>query len=124
MVSVLSLPDWTPAWVQAVILCVAGLFAVSFLALPFAVFGIRGRLEMIEARLDEIQGEIRSLSLRLPEPSQDDDWSLYGRRPDRPPIPPAPRDIVAQERARPIPVPAPPVKKAAVRADRTEPRLY
>ncbi len=50
---------------------VAGaLFALAFLAMPFSVFGLKGRLDGVEARLDEIQREIRSLALRLPEPGR------------------------------------------------------
>lgn len=137
MVSVLPLPDWVPLWVHAVILCAAGLLAVSFLLLPFAVFGTKGRLEAIDARLDEIQGEIRSLSLRLPEPLADphdedeayaanryrDDRQADSRYADRPPIPPAPRDAVIPERLRSGALP-PAARPPSVRPNRTEPRLY
>ncbi len=125
MISPLPLPDWVPWWANLVILIAGLLFALMFLLMPFAVFGVKGRLDLIEARLDEIQGEIRSLSLRLPEPglvngrasvdrrrfsepgdfsgSQDfDDYSG-----PRPPIPPAPRD-----------------RRPPVMPPRTEPRLY
>jgi hypothetical protein len=64
-----TLPDWVPWWVNIAILVPVVLFALAFLLMPFSVFGIKGRLESVEARLDEIQGEIRSLALRLPEPS-------------------------------------------------------
>ena len=68
MTSPLPLPDWAPWWVHLVILLAGLLFALLFLLMPFSVFGVKARLEGVEARLDEIQGEIRSLSLRLPEP--------------------------------------------------------
>lgn len=64
-----TLPDWLPWWVSIVVLVPALLFALAFLFMPFSVFGVKGRLEAVEARLDEIQGEIRSLALRLPERS-------------------------------------------------------
>jgi hypothetical protein len=64
-----ALPDWVPWWVNIAILVPMVLFALAFVLMPFSVFGIKGRLESVEARLDEIQGEIRSLALRLPEPS-------------------------------------------------------
>jgi hypothetical protein len=63
-----ALPDWLPWWVPILILVPALFLALAFLFMPFAVFGVKGRLEAIEARLDEIQGEIRSLALRMPEP--------------------------------------------------------
>jgi hypothetical protein len=134
MTSPLPLPEWFPWWVQLAILIAALLFGLMFLLMPFAVFGVKGRLDMLEARLDEIQGEIRSLALRLPEPDPDDALAMPGRThfggqgghagssrhadPDyddygsqRPPIPPAPQD-------RGLP-PGPPRARA-----RTEPRLY
>ncbi len=116
MNSPLPLPDWVPWWVHLVILLVGLLFLLLFLLMPFSVFGLKARLEGVEARLDEIQGEIRSLALRLPEPSElQDDYvqpdPRGGRNGNRPPIPPAPRR--ADER------------RADTRGGtRSEPRLY
>ena len=126
MTSPLPLPEWIPPWAQLAILIAVLLFGLMFLLMPFAVFGVKGRLDLLEARLDEIQGEIRSLALRLPEPGLDDAPAMPDRTPlggrgghagsdhdgygnQRPPIPPAPQD------RRPLPGPS--------RA-RTEPRLY
>ena len=126
MTSLLPLPEWVPPWAQLAILIAILLFGLMFLLMPFAVFGVKGRLDLLEARLDEIQGEIRSLALRLPEPGLDDAPAMPDRAPlggrgshagsdhdgygsQRPPIPPAPQD------RRPLPGPS--------RA-RTEPRLY
>jgi len=107
MTSPLPLPDWVPWWVHLAILLLALFFGIMLLLTPFSVFGVKGRLEAVEARLDEIQGEIRSLALRLPEPSIDEfDEPPRSRR--RPPIPPAP-----------IPPTRPPSPQP-----RTEPRLY
>ncbi len=132
MTTPLPLPDWFPWWAQLVILITALLFGLMFLLMPFAVFGVKGRLELLEARLDEIQGEIRSLALRLPEPGPDDAPAMAGRTDfagrgehagssryadagyddyagQRPPIPPAPKD------RGPLSGPS---------RSRTEPRLY
>jgi len=90
-----TLPDWLPGWALLAILLPAVLYALALLAMPLSILGLRGRLERLDARLDEIQGEIRSLSLRLPEP---------GRRPadaarashvayDLPVIPPRPSQL-------------------------------
>lgn len=75
------LPDWVPAWVQLALLILGILFALAFLMMPFSVFGVKARLEALELRLDEIQGEIRSLALRLPEPDRvyDDGLRAAGR---------------------------------------------
>jgi hypothetical protein len=113
-----ALPDWLPSWAPILILVPCLLWLLAFLFMPFNVFGVKGRLDVIEARLDEIQGEVRSLALRLPEPTRAagfdelyapapilrppapvDGPSDYGppaaappRVADRPPIPPPPHD--------------------------------
>ena len=110
MTSPLPLPDWVPWWVHLAVLLAGGLFVLLYLAMPFAVFGVKTRLEVIEARLDEIQAEIRSLSLRLPEQAGMEDSYVPTDRyaAARPPIPPAPH--------------SPPAPVA--RPGRQEPRLY
>ena len=85
MTTPFSFPDWVPWWAQLLLLIGAILFGLAFALMPFSVFGVKARLEALEARLDEIQGEIRSLSLRLPEPGQ----RGWEEAPPRPPIPPA-----------------------------------
>ncbi len=100
MNSPLPLPDWVPWWVHLVLLLVGLLFLAVFLVMPFSVFGVKARLEGVEARLDEIQGELRSLSLRLPEAFEE------GPPPMQPPA-------------------ARVVRPGSVgQAGRTEPRLY
>lgn len=117
------LPEWAPWWAQLALLVVGLLFALCFLLMPFSVFGVKGRLDGIEVRLDEIQGEIRSLALRLPEPmggGYDTDYASPPPRGDegarapsaRPPIPPPPRESYVPRRA--------PDDRPA----RNEPRLY
>lgn len=144
-----ALPDWAPGWMPTALLVAALLFAGAFLLMPFSVFGVKGRLDAIEARLDEIQGEIRSLALRLPEPGTawrgaevEQAYHLpvpaASRHPaDRPPIPPAPsypaaeppRDagrprVVRAPMAEPEPYAAPPAFRRADRgSSRAEPRL-
>jgi hypothetical protein len=94
-----TLPDWMPWWVPIALLVPAILYGLAFLFMPFSVIGVKGRLETIEARLDEIQGEIRSLALRMPEPSRALDFEeVYSQD-----VPPA-RDEAPRVRARP-PIP-------------------
>lgn len=95
----LDFPDWMPGWLQFLAVVIAVLLGLAFLFMPFSVFGVKSRLEGVEARLDEIQGEIRSLALRLPEPGRgagfdDESVVLRAATPVRdirtqPPIPPA-----------------------------------
>ncbi len=68
MVAMLGLPSWIPWWLPLLVLVPGVAWLLAMLPMPFAVLGVRGRLEGIEARLDELQAEIRSLALRLPEP--------------------------------------------------------
>ena len=107
-----SLPDWLPWWVPLLLVVPALLYALAFLFMPFSVIGVKGRLDVIEARLDEIQGEIRSLALRLREPGVADyrgaDFEeVYAPGQDaaahrapqpttRPPIPPAAHELEEQ----------------------------
>ncbi len=100
------MPDWLPWWGALVVLIPVLIYALLYLAVPFSVLGLKARLEGIEDRLDEIQHEIRALSLRLPEQEA------------RPPIPPR------QAEARPAPRPRPtpddddePVAEEAFRPD-------
>ncbi len=102
-----ALPDWLPWWLPIVLIVPGLLYLLALLVMPFAVLGLKSRLDTIDLRLDEIQGEIRSLSLRMREPSAgrgdfDDDYvdppgmKAGTRRAEpsdvrqRPPIPPAP----------------------------------
>lgn len=104
-----ALPDWVPWWVPLVLLVPALLYALAFLFMPFSVLGVKTRLEVIEARLDEIQQEIRHVALRLPMGPQAVDFEdVYApitpvqRREqsigDRPPIPPAVQDLYDDSR--------------------------
>jgi hypothetical protein len=104
MTSPLPLPDWVPWWVHLVIIVTILLFGLLFLLMPFSVFGVKARLDGIEAQLDELLGEIRSMSLRLPDNGMEDD--PYGRPPVQ-----APRS--GQGRMEP----------RIIRPGRTEPRL-
>lgn len=107
-----SLPDWLPWWVPIVVLVPALLYSLLFLLMPFSVIGLKGRMEAIEARLDEIQGEIRALVLRMPEQrGRGLDWNdpmppippvrAEDDRPLRPPIPPAPVQVPRRAPAEP-----------------------
>jgi len=67
IVTRLAIPG-LPEWSGLVVLLLGLLFLAAFLAMPFSVFGLKSRLDSIEAQLDEVQQEIRGLTLRLPEP--------------------------------------------------------
>ena len=99
-----DLPAWLPWWVPLALLLPALLYALAFLFMPFSVIGVKSRLEAMEARMDELQNEIRHLALRLPAaPKENDFEDVYAPRPPprrtedapmtRPPIPPAAYDL-------------------------------
>jgi hypothetical protein len=67
----LTLPG-LPEWTGLVVLLVLLLLALCLLVMPFSVFGVKGRLDNIEAQLDEIRADLRILAARLPEARQPD----------------------------------------------------
>ncbi len=89
-----------PDWFGLVLLIVLAVVVLAYMAMPFAVFGVKGRLDAIEAQLDELQTEIRSLTMRFPEGGRrrpvEDDWAEPvgppradpPRPPAHPPVPP------------------------------------
>jgi len=62
----LTLPG-LPEWTGLVALLVLLLLALCLLVMPFSVFGVKGRLDSIEAQLDELRAEMRVLAARMPE---------------------------------------------------------
>lgn len=105
----LTLPAWVPSWLPFLVLVAAALYLLVFLVMPFSVFGVKSRLDSLEAELDEIHAEIRRLALRLPEPLEAEPYEDAPRlaprddfAQERPPIPPAPeiaRSELAEARA-------------------------
>jgi hypothetical protein len=106
-----GLPDWT-GLVALLLLLLAGL---AYLLMPFSVFGLKGRLDSIEAQLDEVHAEIRSLSLQLsgaPRRAVTEDWVE---------LPSRTRAVEEDPRISP-PVP-PPAAWPESRGGRSEPRV-
>jgi len=104
-----------PAWTGLLALLILLLVGLAYLLMPFAVFGVKGRLDVVEAQLDEIQAEIRRLALRLsdsPRRMAAEEWidTPVTRRAEEPPLRSSP------------PVPPPPAWPESGRG-RAEPRL-
>ena len=140
-----ALPDWMPWWAPTIVLVLVLLWLLAFLLVPFSVIGVKSRLDGLEARLDDIQAEIRTLALRLPDAGHAIEFDdLYAsppaepapsppRRPppfSRPPIPPAAHQLDDPEH--PLTAPNPPQGAGRpqrpgalrpLRDGRTEPRL-
>lgn len=107
-----GLPEWTGVAALLALLLVA----LAYLLMPFSVFGVKGRLDALEAQLDEIRDEIRGLSIRFsdsPRRPAVEDWV----------DPPRARNTAeAQPSANP-PIPPPPSWPDPPRGGRPEPRL-
>lgn len=131
-------PQWMPPWAQAVLLVGGILFTLVWLFVPFAVFGVKGRLDNLAIQLDDLQAELRVMAMGLntpPTPVAQADAAPVPRR--QPPAPagtdpvwdPAPaaravpdpvedeNDIPAYERRATRPPPAAPVSVAQPRAE-------
>jgi hypothetical protein len=109
-----GLPEWTGLLALLLLLLVG----LAYLLMPFSVFGVKGRLDSLEAQLDDIQNEIRSLALRLPDGPRRapaEDWvELPGR---------AARPVEEAPRRSAPPVPPPATWPEDGRGGRAEPRL-
>ena len=107
-----GLPEWTGVAALVALLLVA----LAYLLMPFSVFGVKGRLDALEAQLDEIRDEIRGLSIRFsdgPRRPAVEDWV----------DPPRMRNATeAEPRANP-PIPPPASWPDPPRGGRPEPRL-
>ena len=106
-----GLPEWSGVAALVALLLVG----LAYLLMPFSVFGVKGRLDALEAQLDEIRDEIRGLSIRLsdaPRRAAAEDWV----------DPPRARGAEPQPRVNP-PIPPPASWPDPPRGGRPEPRL-
>ncbi len=60
----LIFPEWIPLWVQFVLLILAVIFGICFLLMPFAVFGLKGRLNYLNQQMEDVQAQLRILLKR------------------------------------------------------------
>lgn len=132
-----SIPPWMPGWLFLLLALPALLYVLVFAMMPFSVFGVKARIESLEAQIDSLHEDLRTMAMRangiLPPASTQldayDDVPNFGRiKKSRsvvpePALPPArPATVAAapiiptRERLAPA---APPPRPAR----RTEPRL-
>jgi hypothetical protein len=136
-----SLPDWLPGWAFLLLALPVLLYLLAFLLMPFSVFGVKARIESLEAQIDSLHEDLRMISMRasgaLPPSAtkfdQYDDVPNFGRLKNsqrayaEPVATPEPR---AAPKPAPVPPPMVPPRERLVSqplpprpARRTEPRL-
>jgi len=96
LVARLTIPG-LPSWVALVLLAAIAVTLLAFLAMPFAVFGVKSRLEAVEAELADLRGDIRALLRQAPAAA----------------APPPPRAMVDEDY----------IPRANARAPEVEPRI-
>ncbi|MBS7813571.1 hypothetical protein [Roseococcus pinisoli] len=110
LVTRLTLPG-LPEWTGLVALLVVLVLALCLLVMPFSVFGLKGRLDNIEAQLDDLRAELRALAIRLPE-ARRPDWRGTNER-----------DIPLPLPAEPEPAPLPEQHPSIFPSGRAEPKI-
>ena len=115
LATMLAIPG-LPSWVGFILLLAIVVSALSLLAMPYSVFGVKSRLEAIEAEIADLRSEIRTLIRQppaaMPARATEEEWVA-------PPTRAAARQV-EEPRIAP-PVPPPPAR--AERRGRAEPRL-
>lgn len=53
----LAIPDWMPLWAQVLLLGFGIVVLVAFLLMPFAVYGVKGRLSEIALQLEDARAD-------------------------------------------------------------------
>ena len=59
-----SLPDWMPGWALLLLALPVLLYLLAFLLMPFSVFGVKARIELLEAQIDALHEDVRTMAMR------------------------------------------------------------
>ncbi|MFT9019022.1 hypothetical protein [Acetobacter malorum] len=104
-------PDWMPLWAQLLVIAVVIVFGLAFLMMPFAVFGVKGRLAELELQIQEMQAEVRALAMRLAAGQGQGTRPAGDEALSRPPVPEGVQveEIRPPEPTRPSPILSAPV---------------
>jgi hypothetical protein len=103
----LTLPSWMPPWAALIIAIVVVLYGLLFLIMPFSVFGVKGRIDALEAQIETLHDEVRMLAMRA-----------AGIIPAQHPLDPLPRTV--RDEPRPPPRGEPPTLQDRAAAPRAE----
>ena len=115
----LTLPG-LPSWVGFVLLLAIAVSVLALLAMPYSVFGVKSRLEAVEAELADLRADIRALgrqpaAMAQPRAAVEDDWVAPPAR--------AGRSFEEPRLSAPVPPPATYAERPARPGGRAEPRL-
>jgi hypothetical protein len=100
IVAALTIPG-LPSWTGLILALLFGLLALAFLGMPFAVYGVKSRLEALELQVAELRAQLRRTGPSVaPRAPVEQDWEEpAGFTPRReaeigprlnPPVPPPP----------------------------------
>ena len=74
VISALTFPG-LPGWTGLILALLLGLLVLAFLGMPFAVYGVKSRLEALELQLAELRAELRRTGpVAAPRPQVEQDW--------------------------------------------------
>ncbi len=59
-----TLPPWMPGWLILLLALPVLLYVLAFLLMPFSVFGVKARIEALEAQIDSLHEELRMMAMR------------------------------------------------------------
>ena len=64
-----------PGWTGLILALLLGLLLLAFLGMPFAVYGVKSRLEALELQLAELRTDLRRTGpAATPRPQVEQDW--------------------------------------------------
>jgi hypothetical protein len=58
------LPAWMPGWAFLLLAVPVLLYCLAFLLMPFSVFGVKSRIESLEAQIDALHEDVRMMAMR------------------------------------------------------------
>ena len=74
VISALTFPG-LPGWTGLILALLLGLLVLAFLGMPFAVYGVKSRLEALELQLAELRAELRRAGpAAAPRAPVEQDW--------------------------------------------------
>lgn len=74
LIAALTFPG-LPGWTGLILALLLGLLVLAFLGMPFAVYGVKSRLEALELQLAELRAELRRAGpAAAPRAPVEQDW--------------------------------------------------